>query len=267
MGNATCEQCGKTYQPKYPPRKDRPPQRFCSLSCWATARNKARSGGRPRSRAGSRAASRRRRLLHQATWDGIDDEQIYERDHWKCWLCKKRIDKTYKYPHPQSASIDHVVPLSRGGTDTALNKLAAHLTCNVSRNSGKPGEQLTFNYGVDPAAIRVRIRKPPKPRKPRQLICRICGQAKQPGTCPLHVPIYVIMCRRCPAITISPTRRGWTCPQCQVCRVDGCIGTVLGKRLCPAHLFRLQRHGDVLAHIPVQGTGNPGGLRLKLSSR
>jgi hypothetical protein len=80
--------------------------------------------------------------LHQVTWDGVTDEQILERDRWMCWICRKRIGKKFRYPSPRSASIDHELPLSLGGDDTAFNKRAAHLGCNMARGAARDGGQL-----------------------------------------------------------------------------------------------------------------------------
>jgi 5-methylcytosine-specific restriction endonuclease McrA len=73
----------------------------------------------------------------------VTDEEILERDRWRCF-CGKRIGKSFKYPHPRSRSIDHVVPLSEGGDDTAANKRAAHLGCNITRSNRGGGEQLAM---------------------------------------------------------------------------------------------------------------------------
>jgi hypothetical protein len=94
--------------------------------------------------AGRVAASRRRRLRHATGWDGVTDAEIFERDRWKCGICGKRIGRSFKAPHPRSKSVDHVIPLSEGGDDTAANKRAAHLGCNLSRGNRGGGEQLAL---------------------------------------------------------------------------------------------------------------------------
>lgn len=95
--------------------------------------------------------SRARKLRRARTWDGVTDPAIFERDRWRCWICGKRIGKKLRYPHPRSASIDHEVPLSLGGDDTALNKHAAHLGCNVAR--GNRIEQMPlFGYAGSEAS-------------------------------------------------------------------------------------------------------------------
>lgn len=90
-------------------------------------------------------ARRRLRLRVRAqTFDGVTDAGILERDRWRCGICGKRIGKSFKYPHPRSKSIDHVVPLSQGGDDTAANKRAAHLSCNQGRMNRGGNEQLAM---------------------------------------------------------------------------------------------------------------------------
>jgi 5-methylcytosine-specific restriction endonuclease McrA len=78
------------------------------------------------------------------TWDGVTDAEIFERDRWRCGICGKRIGRSYVYPDGRSKSIDHVVPLSEGGEDTASNKRAAHLLCNTMRCNRGGGEQLAM---------------------------------------------------------------------------------------------------------------------------
>ncbi len=68
--------------------------------------------------------------------------EIAERDNWRCALCRKKVSSRVCYPHPLSGSIDHIVPLSRGGDDVPANVQLAHFRCNASKGSrGKP-EQL-----------------------------------------------------------------------------------------------------------------------------
>lgn len=55
-----------------------------------------------------------------------------------CWLCGKPVDYTVPKRHPQAPSLDHRVPLSRGGHPTDLgNAELAHYGCNSSRGAAK----------------------------------------------------------------------------------------------------------------------------------
>ena len=48
-----------------------------------------------------------------------------------CALCGRPVDFTLKYPHPMSATIDHIIPIARGGHPSDMDNLQlAHLTCN-----------------------------------------------------------------------------------------------------------------------------------------
>lgn len=125
-------------------RKD---QRWCSKSCAQAWRNGARPPyqrnlvtGMPRKVQLSRIRSQRK----AQTWDGVTDAEILDRDRWRCGICGKRIGKSYRYPDGRSKSVDHVVPLSQGGDDTAANKRAAHLGCNRRRMNRGGGEQLAL---------------------------------------------------------------------------------------------------------------------------
>lgn len=60
-------------------------------------------------------------------------KEIFDRDGWMCHICSTAIDPAVAYPHPLSASLDHVIPLVRGGEHSRANVAAAHLTCNASK--------------------------------------------------------------------------------------------------------------------------------------
>jgi len=82
------------------------------------------------------------------------EQTVFERDGWRCQiprcLCPRgrRIDphlprrsKSGK-ENAWSKSIDHIVPLSRGGGDVEENVRACHLRCNTSRGARGGNDQL-----------------------------------------------------------------------------------------------------------------------------
>ena len=142
-----CELCGESYLPG-PRASCKPPQRFCSKSCttaWANGARPPYTRVRDGDYGTARNARKRRRLrVHAETWDGVSDAQILERDGWRCGICGKVIGKSFKHPHPRSASIDHIIPLSMGGDDTTANKRAAHLACNCGRRNRAGWEQVAL---------------------------------------------------------------------------------------------------------------------------
>ena len=49
-----------------------------------------------------------------------------------CGICGQEIDPAYKNPHPLSATVDHIIPVSKGGHPSDLGNLqAAHRCCNL----------------------------------------------------------------------------------------------------------------------------------------
>ena len=53
-----------------------------------------------------------------------------------CALCGKPVDKTLKWPHPLSKSVDHIIPVSKGGHPSDIQNLQlAHLCCNGEKSS------------------------------------------------------------------------------------------------------------------------------------
>lgn len=50
-----------------------------------------------------------------------------------CAICGMPIDKSLKFPDPMSISIDHIIPVAKGGKSTLDNLQAAHLICNKAK--------------------------------------------------------------------------------------------------------------------------------------
>lgn len=71
----------------------------------------------------------RQRAKHYGVeYEPIRRRRVYDRDGWCCGIiCRQPVDPALRYPDPMSASLDHVVPLSRGGPHTYANVQLAHL--------------------------------------------------------------------------------------------------------------------------------------------
>ena len=65
--------------------------------------------------------------------------RIYERDDWTCLLCGDDVPMVVTYLHPLGASLDHIVPRSRGGGDEDANLRMAHMLCNSLRGAPETG--------------------------------------------------------------------------------------------------------------------------------
>ena len=73
--------------------------------------------------------------VFEADADYVDPVDVYERDQWQCQLCGRGIDRDFKWPSPFAPSLDHVVPVSQGGTHEVSNLQATHLACNLAKGS------------------------------------------------------------------------------------------------------------------------------------
>lgn len=75
--------------------------------------------------------ARRRMRVAEATVEKFDPRDVSERDGWVCQLCQERVDPELAYPDPLSKSLDHIVPISKGGAHSFANGQLAHLRCNI----------------------------------------------------------------------------------------------------------------------------------------
>lgn len=107
--------------------------------CAMHWRRKARAEGReanPTWDDARRANYHKRRAQKLGTQvEDLRPIDIYERDIWLCGLCVTPVDPDCAWPDPMSPSLDHILPLSKGGTHTYENVQLAHLTCNVSKGN------------------------------------------------------------------------------------------------------------------------------------
>jgi hypothetical protein len=84
-----------------------------------------------------RAKARRRAAKRGATEsERYIATEIYQRDGYRCHLCKRKVRRNVVVPHDLAATIDHLIPISDGGTDTRRNVATAHFRCNWERNTG-----------------------------------------------------------------------------------------------------------------------------------
>jgi 5-methylcytosine-specific restriction endonuclease McrA len=71
-----------------------------------------------------------------AQTEPVNARRVYERDQWRCGLCRRKVNQALRYPHPKSPSLDHVVPLAVGGEHSMANTQLAHLDCNRDKRAG-----------------------------------------------------------------------------------------------------------------------------------
>jgi hypothetical protein len=81
-----------------------------------------------------RARSSRRDARERGSFvSAVSPQQVYARDQWSCHLCGQPLQCDEQVPHPLAPTIDHVIPLARGGTHEPSNVRAAHFLCNSTK--------------------------------------------------------------------------------------------------------------------------------------
>lgn len=110
--------------------------RAASLAAWKAAnRDRVREYQR-----------RRRAAGYGLPVTTLDVESLWRTGGGACGICTLPIDRTLRWPDPGSPSIDHILPLSKGGAHSQENAQWAHLECNL-RKGNRPSETPTQAVG------------------------------------------------------------------------------------------------------------------------
>ncbi|WJZ27878.1 HNH endonuclease [Arthrobacter phage 1191A] len=123
-GKRNCRSCGLPFISG---------RRICD-SCLAENRKESRKSDRAkRDSADKNHRSRARKF--GVEHESVNRMQVFDRDGWICGICDEAIFKSVKYPDMMSASLDHVIPMSRGGGHLYSNTQASHLSCNIAKGA------------------------------------------------------------------------------------------------------------------------------------
>lgn len=79
-----------------------------------------------------------RRGAPKATAELVTLAEITDRCGGRCGLCGDPVLPFVRFPHPRSASIDHIVPVSKGGEHVPDNLQLAHFGCNSAKRDRAP---------------------------------------------------------------------------------------------------------------------------------
>ena len=70
---------------------------------------------------------------HRAAFDK-NKKRIYA-TQTICGICGREVDFSFKYPHPLSPCIDHIIPIAKGGHPSDIENLQlAHWICNREKS-------------------------------------------------------------------------------------------------------------------------------------
>lgn len=120
-----CSVCGVSYQKPYGSAY----RAFCSDEC-------------------TDAAKKTTKHIERAKRWGVDYEpiskaKVFERDNWTCKLCGRKTRRHYINPwNARNPELDHIVPVSLGGSHTYDNVQCACSQCNARKGNRKAIGQL-----------------------------------------------------------------------------------------------------------------------------
>jgi len=136
-----CRNCGRTVGGEIVPKN----KEFCSYECQK----------RYYSRIGK---MKRREQMNRLFVEGVSFEEIYERDKGICQICGRPVDINLQYIDKYSPTIDHKVPLSKGGLHEKTNCQLAHRYCNSLKGDNEDYEYDDREVTVWRTATGVRAR-------------------------------------------------------------------------------------------------------------
>lgn len=119
-----CDACGDIFM------ADGRRSRYCTTSCAAANKNKANW---------PYMVSRRARL-RGVTVEFFDRREIFERDDWTCGICNEAVDPDAALFSDRYPTIDHVIPIARGGEHSRANVQTACLLCNMRKGTSLMAE-------------------------------------------------------------------------------------------------------------------------------
>lgn len=136
--NVLCRQCGVSFRPKVSKHNT-----FCTRACafanHAAPRRERYTQRRDRQlRNADRLYHevRRARLLGAAVGRVLRSD-VFSRDGWRCRGCGVAV-ATAGWPRPDYATIDHIIPLSKGGEHSMGNVQLLCYHCNVKKGAKVP---------------------------------------------------------------------------------------------------------------------------------
>jgi hypothetical protein len=128
----SCRKCGKRFER----RSKTKPGVLCD-TCRVEEHHENRRRYRRKSRRinGRKCNHRQRARAFGVAYEPIKTREVFERDKYRCQLCNRMTDRTKRGPHPRSPSLDHIVPLSKGGGHVWGNVQCACFECNTRKSN------------------------------------------------------------------------------------------------------------------------------------
>lgn len=155
VATITCLHCKKVAQKRCWNSKL---PKYCSRECFFSHIDACRSES-DRAKAREYAATRgsgsyRSRCKRYGGYfnSKVTRRAVFERDGFKCYLCRAKVSETLPARHDRKATLDHVVPLEKKGPHDWHNVACCCRKCNVAKRNKWNGQHvMDFSFGWEAA--------------------------------------------------------------------------------------------------------------------
>ena len=122
-----CKECGMVFTPEYGAKH----RLYCNSGCREKYMRKKH---------GPLYKENRKRQMQEAFIERVSFKSVYFRDKGICQICGQPVPYDKTPENPMGATIDHIVPLSKGGRHMRSNCQLAHRLCNSIKGNKVPHE-------------------------------------------------------------------------------------------------------------------------------
>ena len=130
--HSVCRNCGVSFDRRSTGATRWMCSEVCANDAAATVKRKNRKARRALERGAVRAES-------------VDPLEVFERDNWRCGICKRKTHKAKRGTYHQLApELDHIVALANGGSHTWENVQCSCRECNGRKGARNYGQLLLF---------------------------------------------------------------------------------------------------------------------------
>lgn len=112
-----CLECGDPFLSRYSVT------RYCSDSCCRAVVHR------------NRRAAKRTQFIER-----VFRSKVFRRDGWRCGICGEPTSERWSAGDPLAPTLDHIIPLAKGGEHSYANTQCAHSICNSRKQDQIEGE-------------------------------------------------------------------------------------------------------------------------------
>lgn len=149
LASAAIGERGKTWvagpciECRVPFVSNKPTSIACSPSCCRRYQRRRRNRARA-AKYGWNDGHRARARRYGVEYETVSTPAVFERDAYRCGICGGRTDPQAKVPDPRAPTLDHIIPMSRGGPHLYSNVQCACSECNWRKADTLEAEQTRF---------------------------------------------------------------------------------------------------------------------------